>query len=199
MWARCLVAGMFALSAVAQEPRPAATSLDYHPPTAQKRWHDFANDTFFPFALLTTAASAGIEHLTNTAPEWGQGAKGYGIRFGDVFGRSLVSNTIEYSAGAVLHEDLGYYKCECTGLWRRTGHALLSTFTARRPSGKRTFAISRVMGNYGGAMISQFWYPHRYTPLGDGVRLGNWGFGYTFGIDLANEFWPDVRRKVFKK
>jgi hypothetical protein len=207
MWVRYLIAGLVAMAACAQDEqeanraiiKPTTAAEEYHPPTAQKRWRDFASDTFGPFALLTTAASAGIEQLTYNAPEWGQGAKAYGIRFGDEFGRSLVGNSIQYSAAAVLHEDLGYYKCECRGLWQRAGHALLSTFTARRPNGKRTFAISRVMGNYGGGMISQFWYPHRYTPLGDGVRIGNWGFGYTFGVDIANEFWPDVRRKVFKK
>lgn len=204
---RGVIAGLITLAAFAQDQQPAdrvATNVstaaaEYQPPTAKKRWHDFASDTVGPFALLTTAASAGVEQLTHTAPEWGQGGKGYGIRLGDVFGRSLVGNTIQYSAAAMLHEDLGYYKCECKGIWRRTGHALLSTFTARRPDGKRTFAISRVMGNYGGAMISEFWYPHRYTPLGDGVRIGNWGFGSTFGINLGNEFWPDVRHKVFHK
>ena len=176
-----------------------AYAEDYHWPTPEKRLHDYAKYTFGPFALLTTGAGAGVEHLNNSAPEWGQGAQGYAVRYGDVFGRLLVQNTIQYGSAVALREDPAYYRCECAGLWRRTGHALLSTFTARRPSGKRTFAVSSILGAYGGGMISTFWYPHRYTPLGDGVRIANAGFGGTFGINLASEFWPDVRRKVFKK
>ena len=176
-----------------------ACAEDYHPPTPEKRLHDFAKYTFGPFALLTTGAEAGIEHLSYQAPEWGQGAQGYAIRYGDVFGRYLVQNTIQYGSAVALHEDPAYYRCECTGLWHRTGHALLSTFTARRASGKRTFAISAVLGAYGGGMISTLWYPSRYTPLSDGVRIANYGWGGTFGVNLATEFWPDVRRKVFKK
>ncbi len=176
-----------------------AWAEEYHPPTPEKRLHDFAKYTFGPFALLTTGAGAGIEHLSHQAPEWGQGVEGYAVRYGDVFGRLLVQNTIQYGSALALHEDPAYYKCECTGLMRRTGHALLSTFTARRPSGKRTFAVSSILGAYGGGIISTFWYPHRYTPLGDGVRVANAGFAGTIGINLATEFWPDVRRKLFKK
>lgn len=176
-----------------------ASAADYRFPTAKQHWHAYARTTFGPFSLLTTGLGAGLEHLENTAPEWRQGAKGYGIRYGDVFGRLLIQNTIRYSAATALREDPTYYRCECTGLWKRAGHALFSTFTARRPSGKRTLAISTILGAYGGGIISTFWYPHRYTPLGDGVRTANYGFGGTFGVNIGTEFWPDVKRKVFKK
>lgn len=176
-----------------------AYAEDYHWPTPEKRLHDYAKFTFGPFSLLTTGVEAGIQHLNNQAPEWGQGAQGYAVRYGDVFGRYLVQNSIQYGSAVVLREDPAYYRCECKGLWPRTGHALLSTFTARRASGKRVLAISAVLGTYGGGMISTLWYPSRYTPLGDGVRIANYGWGGTFAVNLASEFWPDVRRKVFKK
>lgn len=176
-----------------------ASAADYQFPTAKKRWKSYTHTTFGPFALLTTGVGAGIEQLNNSAPEWGQGAQAYGIRYADVFGRLLVQNTIQYGAATLLREDPAYYRCECKGIWKRSGHALLSTFTARRPSGKRTLAISAIMGAYGGGMISTLWYPHRYTPLGDGIRIANYGFPSTFGINLGKEFWPDVRRKIFKK
>ncbi|MGI8746163.1 MAG: hypothetical protein ACR2NN_27000 [Bryobacteraceae bacterium] len=182
--------GLIAVSAFAE---------DYHFPAPRKNWHNYLRTTFGPFALLTTGVGAGVEQLNNSAPEWGQGVQGYGIRYGDVFGRLLVQNTIQYGAATVLREDPNYYRCECSGLFKRTGHALISTFTARRPSGKRTLAISAIVGAYGGGMISTFWYPHRYTPLGDGVRIANYGFASTFGINVATEFWPEVRRKIFKK
>lgn len=208
MCIRCLVAGLVAVVASAQDaqeadraiirPNPAPV-VEYHPPTAKKRLHDFALDTFGPFALASVVAGAAVEQLTNTAPEWGQGANAYGLRIGDVFGRQLASNALEYGSAAVLHEDTAYFPCQCRGVWRRTGHALLSTFTAHRPSGGRTFALSRFLGIYGGATISQSWYPHRYSALGDGVRTANWGVASVFGINVGYEFWPDVRHKLFNK
>lgn len=175
-----------------------AFAQSYQFPSAEKRFKEYARTTFGPFSLLTTGVSAGIQHIENAPPEWGHGGGAYGMRYADVFGRTLVQNTIEYGAAEVLREDPVYYRCECAGLWRRTGHALTATFTARRASGKRTLAVSSIAGAYAGGLVSTLWYPARYS-WKDGVRIGSYGFGSNFAVNLATEFWPDVRRKVFGK
>jgi hypothetical protein len=39
-----------------------------------------------------------------------------------------------------------------------------------------------------------YWYPRRYNPLSDGVRVGNQQAGFDLGINLIREFSPELKK-----
>jgi hypothetical protein len=132
-------------------------------------------DAVGPYTIVGVAAVAGINQVSNEPPEWKQGAEGYGKRFGSTFGIATVSTTTRYALGEALREDTMYYRCECKGLLPRLGHAVFSSFTARRgDDGHRTFAISSLVSPYAGTMTAVYaWYPNRFGPE-DAFRMGNY-------------------------
>src|SRR5262249_45944834 len=75
---------------------------------AEQRLHDYGIGLIGVQAWLGSAASAGIGQWDNSPEEWGQGAEGYGKRFGSRFGQNVAKQTLQLGLGAALHEDLRY-------------------------------------------------------------------------------------------
>ncbi len=174
------------LSVSTATPQPDLTYM--RPPQATKL-RNYLFDAFGPYPIVGAGIAAGINQADRTPPEWGQGAKGYSKRFGSDLGIAAVTTTTRYALSEAFHEDTLYYRCECKGVFRRLGHAVISTFTARRgDDGHRVFSFPDVVAPYAGTMTAVYgWYPGRYN-YKDGFRMANYSvLGYVGG-NIALEF-----------
>ena len=124
---------------------PGATrqsDLTYIRPTQKTKLHNYFFDAFGPYPIVGAAFAAGINQAYHTPPEWEEGAEGYGKRFGSDFAIAAVSTTTRYALAQAFREDTLYYRCACKGFVPRLGHAMISTFTARRGNdGHRVFSL----------------------------------------------------------
>jgi hypothetical protein len=165
------------------------SGLTYTKPAESTKLHNYFFDAFGPYPIVGAAFAAGINQADNTPPEWKQGAEGYGKRIGSDFGIAAVSTTTRYALAEAFHEDTLYYRCECKGVFPRLGHAVISTFTARRgDDGHRVFSFPALVAPYAGTMTAVYaWYPGRYDAE-DALRMGNYSvLGYVGG-NIAMEF-----------
>jgi hypothetical protein len=170
-------------------PSANSTRLTYTRPTQKIKLHNYFFDTVGPYPIIGAALAAGINQADNTPPEWRQGAEAYGKRFGSNFGIAAISTTTRYALAEALGEDTLYYRCECKGVFPRLGHAMISTFTARRgDDGHRVFSIPALVSPYVGTTAAVYaWYPGRYD-VKDAFRMGNYSLlGYA-GANVALEF-----------
>ena len=164
-------------AAVPATPQPALT---YTRPDAKTKFHNYLFDAFGPYPIVGAAIAAGINQADNAPPEWKQGAEGYGKRFGSDFGILAISTSTRYALAAAFREDTLYYRCDCKGFFPRLGHALISTFAARRgDDGHYVFSFPDLVAPYAGTMVGVYaWYPDRYDAR-DAFRLGNYSLiGY---------------------
>jgi hypothetical protein len=161
----------------------------YTKPSEGQKFHNYLFDSFGPYAIFGSLASAGITQATNSPPEWGQGMEGYGDRVASNFGINLVANTARYTLAEVLHEDTIYYRCDCSGFFPRLSHALISTVTARRGNdGHRFISFANIAAPYAGTETAALgWYPNRYSAM-DGFRMGNYLLLSYAGQNVAKEF-----------
>jgi len=169
---------------------PAQLDFTYIRPTQKTKLRNYFFDAFGPYPIVGAAFAAGINQADNTPPEWKQGAEGYGKRFGSDFAIAAVSTTTRYALAQALKEDTLYYRCECTGVFPRLSHAVISTFTARRGvDGHRVFSIPALVGPYAGTMTAVYgWYPGRYNAE-DALRMGNYSLLGYIGGNIALEFF----------
>jgi len=169
---------------------PARLGLTYVRPTTEMKLHSYLFDAFGPYPIAVTTFVAGISQADNTPPEWKQGVAGYSKRFGSDFGINAVTITTRYALAQALHEDALYYRCECTGVFPRFRHAVISTFTGRRgEDGHRVFSISALVAPYAGTMTAVYgWYPGRYNAK-DGFRMGNYSLLSYVAENVALEFF----------
>jgi hypothetical protein len=173
-------------SASATYPLP---DLTYMRPTQKTKLRNYVFDAFGPYPIVGAGFAAGINQAENTPPEWKQGAESYAKRFGSDFGIAAVSTTTRYALARAFREDTLYYRCECTGVFPRLRHAIISTFTARRgEDGHRVFSFSDLVAPYAGTMTAVYgWYPGRYGAK-DAFRMGNYSLLWYAGANIGLEF-----------
>ncbi len=176
-------------SSTATSTTPAKPDLPYTRPTQTTKLHNYLFDAFGPYPIVGAAIAAGISQASNGTPDWKQGAKGYGKRFGSDFGIAAVTTTTRYALAEAFKQDALYYRCECTGVFPRLKHALISTLTARRGTdGHRIFSFPALVSPYVGTMTAVYgWYPGRYGAM-DALRMGNYNLLAYAGGNIALEF-----------
>ena len=162
----------------------------YLRPTQKTKLSNYVFDAFGPYPIVGAGIAAGINQLSNSPPEWNQGAEGYGKRFGSDFGIASIETTTRYGLAEAFSENTLYYRCECRGVLPRVGHAVLSTLTARRGGdGHRVFSFPALVAPYAGSMAAVYgWYPNRFGAK-DAFRIGNYSMLAYMGGNISLEFF----------
>ena len=173
---------------------PVATSRQLGPPyvrpTERTMASNYIFDAYGPYPIAGSAFAAGINQFSDEPPEWGQGAEGYGKRFGSDFAIAAVGTTTRYGLAEALTEDTLYYRCQCSGFFPRLRHAVISSVTARRgEDGHLVFSLPAFVAPYAGSMTAVYgWYPNRFSAK-DGFRIGNYGLLAYVGQNISLEFF----------
>jgi hypothetical protein len=160
----------------------------YSFPDGKQQFRNYLYSAFGPPALISSAIGAGLDQNKPAPPEWDSGAKGYGERYGWRFGMQLISQTTSYSLSALVHEDVTYHRCGCSGLVHRGSHALVSTLAAKTTSGQTIFSVPALVSPYAGSFAAMHaWYPSRYEAA-DAFRIGSTSFLFKAVGNLVGEF-----------
>ena len=169
---------------------PEKPTLTYVRPTERTKVNNYVFDAYGPYPFVGVGVAAGINQWTNSPPEWSQGAEGFGKRFGSDFAIATIDTTTRYGLAEAFKEDTLYYRCECSGLFPRLRHAVVSTLMARRgEDGHRVFSFSALAAPYAGSMTAVYgWYPNRYGAK-DAFRMGNYSLLGYIGGNIALEFF----------
>jgi hypothetical protein len=144
---------------------------------------------------------AGISQAENSEPGYGQGAQGYGKRFGAAFADGTIENFMtEAALPSILRQDPRFYQLGEGSFWHRTGYAMSRIFVTRTDSRGSQFNYSEIFGSAMAATVSTY----TYHPSGDRTvknTLSVWGseIGYDTITYVVKEFWPDIRRHFTKK
>lgn len=170
------------------------------PISAGTKFKLVAEGAFDPYEFAIVGILAGIGQATNDTPEWGQGASGYGIRYGADFGDQVIGN---FMVGAVfpsiLRQDPRYFQSGKGTFGHRFMYALSRVIITRSDNGNRQFNFSEVGGTALAAGISDLYHPPAERTWAETTQTWGTQIGVdAFGFELK-EFWPDIRRKVFKK
>jgi len=163
--------------------------LVYKRTTEKMKLRTYLFDAFGPYPIAGAAIIAAANQSENTPPEWGQGARAYGQRFGSNLAIAAVTTTTRYGLAEAFREDTVYYRCECQGFFPRMRHAMISTVTARHgENGHRRLSFPALVAPYAGTMTAVYgWYPSRFGPE-DALRMGNYNLLAFLGENVALEF-----------
>jgi len=143
---------------------------------------------FYPLPLLWSAAGAGISQARNSDPGFGQGAKGYGRRFGDRVGtRGIKEISGTFLIASAFKMDPQYHPSTRRGFGPRLGSVLSQVFVSRTDSGRRTFNFPSVFGAAIGVGVSNVWRADRDRKASDSALR----FGLTFAFDAASNFFSE--------
>jgi hypothetical protein len=189
---------VFVAAAAFGQESPLATD-PYEPIDAGEKFKLHLSRVYAPSGLAKSAFTAGYNHLDHDPPEWGQGMKGYGRRYGHKLLNRAVENAIGFTVVATLKEDPRYFYSNQRGVWRRLKHAVTSTFLTRTDSGGQRLSTWRFAGNYGAAFLSNQWRPESENKPRDALERGTLSIGFDVAANIFKEFWPDIKRRIRRR
>jgi hypothetical protein len=159
-----------------------------------------AQDVFDPYGFVSAGVNAGVEQAANDHPQYGQGAAGFGKRYGADFADEVTSELLGGGVfPALFHQDSRYFRMEHGAIWKRSWYALTRSVWTRDDIGELEFNGSSVLGDYTAASISNLYYPKPDRTFGQTVQRGSILLLEDSAFNLLKEFWPDVRNRLLHK
>jgi hypothetical protein len=170
------------------------------PLTTKEKFKVVTKGSFDYVQIPWYAFLAGISQAEDSEEGYGQGAAGYGKRFGAYFADGTIEN---YMTGAilpsVLRQDPRYFQSGKGSFTHRTGYSVSRIFLTRGDNGRQQFNYSEVFGSAISAGISTYSYhPHADRTLPNTLSVWGTQVGYDTITLVVKEFWPDIRRKMSK-
>ena len=150
-------------------------------------------------AVTATLPGAILQQVHDWPGEWGKSRLGFEERVGSLYGQFVAGVLIEDGVKAIHHEDTSYRPMGKGNFFKRFGHVIVDTVTARRSDGSRTVALSPPANAYGSWAIATLWSPHEFRNAESIFEWGSAGMGVSAGTNLAREFWPSLKGIFHKK
>jgi Carboxypeptidase regulatory-like domain len=160
-------------------------------PLASKQKFQLAwRSTIDPVNFVITGAVAGVQQATNTPSGYGQGAQGYGKRYGASYA-DLVTGT--FIGGAILpsllKQDPRYFYKGTGSVRSRVLYAIANSVICKGDNGHWQANYSGILGSLAAGGISNLYYPEQ-NRNGAGLVVENTliGIGETAATNLLQEF-----------
>lgn len=166
-------------------------TFDAKPLTSPQKWELTWKSTLDPLTFVIVGGFAGIQQATNTIPEFGQGAAGYGKRYGTTYANVAIGNVLGGAVFPVIFRQDPRYFYKGTGTRKsRALYALSTAVIARGDNGKWQPAYAGILAEFAAGGISNAYYPAAERQ-GAGLTFANAGLGIAFtGVgNLFQEFF----------
>ena len=163
------------------------------------KWQNFESETAHPLTVVGGLFNASISQLENSDPKYGTNGTAFAQRFGASFGDIATQNFFgDFVFASAFHEDPRYVRMGPEyRFWPRFTYAISRAFFIQKDNGTVGFNWSNLLGTGASAALSNAYYPE---PSRNGSTFAIHFVSSYVGAGLGNlapEFWPDIRRKLF--
>ena len=165
--------------------------------TAQK-FSQVEKNFINPFTFAGVAVEAGFDQAIDVHHGYGRGGKGYMKRYGADL--ADVATAQFFGIGvypSVFHTDPRYYRMGNGTFMARAVYSVTRVLSARTDSGHQRFNAPEILAAATSSGISRTYYPADERNAGDFAYSMGSRIAFDAAYNLAKEFWPDVRARVF--
>ena len=153
-----------------------------------------------PVTISVVGAVALIGQARNSNPTYGQGFRGYDKRFATFYADTAIGTLMTTAVfPTVLRQDPRYFQLGKGSKWHRAIYSVSRTFVTRAGTGPLQVNSSEILGRAVAAGISNAYYPQSKRTLGNTVNVWATAMLLNMVSNVAEEFWPDLRRKIRKQ
>jgi hypothetical protein len=179
--------------------KPQPLEAPYHPFTPRDSLRWFSTTTLDPANLVGGIFDSAFGTSVNRPKEYGPHWGGFANRYGMGMTRSVASNAFTASSAHFLREDPRYFRVPDRPFKARVGNVVKLAFTARGGNGSFGPAYARYIAFFGDNFLSNSWRVHSEANSHDALLRASEGFGGLLAGNAFEEFWPDVKKRVFHK
>jgi hypothetical protein len=196
MKATCLV---LAILCPAIMPAQSVAAADSEPLTISGKLYYHYEKVFSPFALLQDGVQAAILQRNDNPHEWHEGWYGLWRRAASTTGYDAVRNSFMFTLNSLSRQDPRYARMGEGESAERAGHAIGQTFAGHTDGGKKALPWVRFAATYGAAFLANAWNPDRLSDTRHAMLRGTVTLATDASNNLFDEFWPDIKKKLFRR
>lgn len=163
-------------------------------------WQKFklaANNSVSLATIGAGLAGSAFGQAIDSPAGYGQGAEGFGKRFGAHMARAASGNLFgTFLIASALHEDPRFYVRQNLSFKQSVRYAAVRLAVTRSDSGYRTANFAGLLGPLAGEGLANTYYPDGSRGVGSTfVRYGS-DLSWRFGGNLLRQYWPHLNRKL---
>ncbi|HEY1897683.1 MAG TPA: hypothetical protein VGG62_15490 [Terracidiphilus sp.] len=148
-------------------------------------------------AIGAAAVSAAYGQAVDTPEGYGQGAEGYGKRFGSGMARVASANLFgTFAIASVMHEDPRFYVRKGLSFGQTVKYSAVRIAITRSDSGKPVIDFAGLVGPLAGEFLANTYFPEGNRGVSDALIRYAADLGWKFGGNLLRQYWPSINRKL---
>jgi hypothetical protein len=173
---------------------------DAAPPLSPSQKFELAfKRSITPLTFIGAGLIAGIGQANNSFPKYGQGAQGYGKRFGSQYADTFDSNMLGSAIfPVILHQDPRYYRMGTGGFRKRFWYSLSAAVRTEGDDGKWQPGFSTILGSFAAGGISNLYFPPPNRGAGLTFERGSLQVAERALSVMLDEFLPDIQQRLFR-
>lgn len=170
------------------------------PPLTSGQKFKLAAQYLNPYTFVFVAVEAGVNQARNHPEGYGQGAEGFGKRYGAGLADGLSDGLFVTGVyPSLFRQDPRYYRLDDGGFTHRAGYAITRILVTRQDSGRKAFNFSEVLGSFSSAALAVTYYPKEERDFSDVAERAGVQFAFDAGFNVLKEFYPEIERKIFRR
>lgn len=173
---------------------------NWRPLTTREKFNVFLEHTYSPRTFANAGVNAVKDKLAGDDREYERGAMGLGQLYGIELATSETDVFFErFLVPSLLKQDPRYFRNPDLPFFRRVAYSMSRVLITKADNGTETFNASRVLGGAASQAISDLYVPGQRQGLHPIANRVVFDLLVDSGFNLVHEFWPDVRRKLFRR
>jgi hypothetical protein len=167
------------------------------PLSVKQKFELFAGESVAPSRFLRSAAGAGISQARNSLDGYGQGAAGYGKRFGSSLATVTSSNFFgTFMISSMLHRDPRYFLTLHGGPGHRIGYALSRIVVSRTDEGTNAANWAGMIAPLLAEGLANSYLPVKEQTAGRAFQRYGIRIGLNTAANALREYWPAISRNL---
>jgi hypothetical protein len=170
------------------------------PLTSGQKFKLSVNNTLSPASVAGSLLGAGLSQAMDSYPDYGQGAAGFGKRFGSSMGRSASRQFFgTYVFASVLHQDPRYFPIKDASLKQSMAHALRRVVITPTDDGGHAPNYSGLLGILAAETLANAYVPDDDRTAGKTFKRTGKSIAIRAGTNMLKEYWPTIFKRLRPK
>ena len=159
----------------------------------------FVQNSVSGHLVAGSAASAGWGQAVNSPAGFGQGAEGYGKRFGAAMARGASNDFFgTFVFASILRQDPRFFVRNSPTFFTAVKYSLSRIVITRADSGKEVVNSSGLLGPLAGETLANTYLPNEDRTVGNTFSRYASDLGWRAVGNVLREYWPTISKRLVR-
>jgi hypothetical protein len=173
---------------------------EWQPITAGQKFHVYLRHSISPRTFIAAAVDASVSKWQSDNQDYARGIAGYAQHYGIGLAKEQSDTFFQsFLIPVLLKQDPRYFRNPRLPFFKRALYSVSRVVITRNDRGDQTFNSSYVVGGAVSQALFDIYAPGHRQGLQPLIDRLTYNLALDGGLNLLQEFWPDLRRKFLHR